>query len=334
MNHDILPSADTEIERFYQYLHILALLQNPNEIELKQKAEIYSFLKIDFEQRYPHYDDQHKKTAKFITPKNIENYIKNTILNNEHLNIRSDKKRYVLNTPYRKESLLPFLRSYTAITVTDAGKQDVLLKIIKSHKNRFMWNLATVHFAIIERRILSIDYLKSANADTKTSEIVPHHLVYRNNNLYLIGRVTGKDNDAQFIYTHIKKIKPTDKTTDLPITPLEDIYKDTIGSFFNMGKEPHNVKIRYCSDIKYDMERLLKNIEADITDISNFDSLYDYEARFKLAEDTFFCKQIFGFGNKALIIEPADLKEMMINTAKKITNQYVTAHKSNQRDHK
>jgi len=206
---------------------------------------------------------------------------------------------------------------YSSFVIETPSHDLVLNKFIEKHPDDGLWILARIHFAILEKRIITFDYLTSVNKIIN-NRVHPYHIVFRNNNLYLLCKSAVRGRVAPFILSGIRNLNMTDQFYDDDIPPVDFILNDTLSSYTG-GK--YRVTIRFSSTLMPEIEQMLSILEpvAFTTGSSSPDM---YEASFNISDDIYLCRQLFQFGSRVEILEPPSLREMMIGMLKQSLSTY------------
>jgi len=291
-----MPDPEKKINVLKRYLHILALLQNsekdPQDLNGSTLADILSL------------DEDFKKP---LTDKNIRDYIQKNLKDELGINIDVHKgeRRIRLSTFLEGEVLERVAGVYASFVIEDSTRNVILKNFIKNHPYDCLWVMARIYFASLERRKVSFDY--RADKDRIITNIAhPYHLVFRNNNLYLVCWVTATQRMYPLIVSHIDNLKVLDEyfTEDPP--SVDVIFSDSLGSF--IGKT-YNVKICFTEKVHPRIEQILSILEPDIIET---DGGKNYEASFTVSDDYYLCKQLFLYGKEVEIVEPPEIRELMI----------------------
>ncbi len=293
----IIPDPEKRLKVTKRYLHALAILQgsgkDPKDWNINTLAELLS------------HDEKDKGKP---TDSNVLNYINNNLIAELGLdiNIKKGVRRFELIEPLDDTMLESVAKIYSTFVVEDSTRDVILKTLIKKHQYDCLWMMARIYFAIVEKKKIIFDYTNNKGERSEGTTVHPYHMVFRNNNLYLIARMPGRDNAWLFILNKIENLKVTNDVFDDEVPPVESIFKDTLGSF--IGKK-YNVKIRFDRDINNTMEQILSILEPDIKEIEDGNR---FEASFTISDDRYLCKQLFLYGDQVEILEPPELRKIMI----------------------
>ena len=292
----IIPDPEKKLNIAKRYLHILALLQNNKDPVDWNGTTLANVLSLD----------ENKTT---LSDKSIRDYINKNLIEEFGLNIDIDKgaRRIELGEEINDDMLEKIITVYSSFVVTDSTKDVVLKNLIKKHPTTCLWILAKIYFATIEKKRIEFDYTTNTGYKIHKCLLNPYHMVFRNNNLYLVGKNVAQDNEWMLIINKMENLKVTDQFFDDDIPSPEEIFKDTLGSF--IGKK-HNVKIRFKKNILEIMEQVLSILEPEVKEL---DGGNEFEADFTVSDDKYLCKQLFLYGGDVEILEPKELRETMIS---------------------
>lgn len=294
-NIETIPNPESRLNVIKRTMHILALLQNNKDPFDWNGSTLANLLNLDENLNEP------------LSDKTIRDYI------NKHLklelgieiSIEKGGRRIELADELEVSFLQKLAPLYSIFTIKDLERETVMNKFISSHPDDCLWILARVYFASVEKRKLQFDYTTNDNRSLNRIEVSPYHIVHRGNNLYLAAKPEHSSRIHLYILSRIRNLKMTDTLFKEIIPTIEELFKDSLGSFIG---EKHNVRIKYHSSISQQIEHLIFILEPDIT---NLNSDEYFEAAFSISDDLNLCKELFLFGSKVEILEPVQLKEMM-----------------------
>jgi len=174
-----------------------------------------------------------------------------------------------------------------------------------------------IYFAALEKKRITFDYTTNIGYEIKEAKYHPYHIVFRNNNLYLLGKVKGKTDTWLLILNRIRNLQVTDETFDEDIPDIDIVFNDCLGSF--IGKK-YDVKLRFKKNIINQLEQFLSILEPQFTDIDEETG----EVSFAVSDDFYLCKQLFMYGNAVEIISPPELRSRMITMLQESMSTYET----------
>lgn len=309
-NHLIFdPKIQINILR--RFLHIISLLQNSESGVKWNRTTLSNILTLDEYHSNPDNDNP-------VSERMIDTCIKHLKEIGLDLEILNGNNNISLHTQFDHDNLTEILSLYLSFVAEDSGRTMIVQKIIEKDPDLCLWNLAVIHFAIIEKRVISIQYRNNMNMQ-KEFELLPHHIVLRNNKLYLIARKTDKTKPMLLLWQRIAQIQLSEnKLPDEQAAEAKEILKNSLGSFIG---EELAVCLRYSAAVEQRLEEMLHPLDCRISAISG-DAVYVKEARFTLSDDLYLCKELFLFGNEVEIVSPAALRTKMKTMAGEITGLY------------
>ena len=306
----LIPDPEKKLNIIRRYLHILALLQNNKDPMDWNGSTLANALSLD------------EQPGKPLSDKAIRDYINDHLKGELELPIDIEKgaRRIELSEPIKESLLDRIISIYSLFVVSDTSREDVLKGFVKKHPLDCLWLLARIYFAKLEQKRIEFDYTSNSGYRLTKCLANPYHLVIRNNNLYMVARLVNKNEPWLFIVARLDNLKAIDQHFDDEIPPIEEIFKDTLGSFIG---EKYNVKIRFDKDLRIVMEQILGVLEPEIKDIESEDCCI---ASFSITDDQYLCKQLFLYGKKVEILEPEELRKLMINMLKESVGVYKINH--------
>lgn len=299
-----IPNPDNRLNVIKRSLHILALLQNKHEPDDWNGSTLATLLSLDENCDEP------------VSDKTIRDYITRHLRNEFGINIITEKggRRIEIAGDLEISFLQKLAPLYSIFTVKDAERETVMKKFINAHPRDCLWIIARLYFASIEKRKAHFDYTTNDNRILEKIEVSPYYTVHRGNNLYLAAKPAGSIRTHLYILSRIKNLKITDNYFKDTIPSVEDLFKDSLGSFIG---EKQDVRIRYNSSVSRQIEHLISVLDPEITEFKKEDY---YEASFAISDDMNLCKELFLHGDKVEILEPARLrdtmKEMLVESLK------------------
>jgi hypothetical protein len=300
----IIPDPEKKLAVIKRYLHIIALLQNSRDPRDWNGHTLADTLSRD-------------ETSAVLSDKNIRDYIKKNIIEELGLDVDIEKggRRIELASPIEGEMLANLMNMYCLFVATDSSREAVLRQLMKRRPDDCLWMLGRIYFAAKEKKRIEFDY--TTNDGRRIHCVMnPFHLVLRNNNLYLYGRRAGQDHTSLLIVNRIENLKVTDEPFEETAPPVDEVFRDTLGSF--LGKKYH-VKLRYSKAVANQMEQFLGILEPEISALNGGDQ---FEARFSVSDDMYLCKQLFLYGKEVEVLEPKEMRELMIGMLKESMGVY------------
>ncbi len=298
------PKPETQLNVLRRYLHVLSLLQNKDDKSWNatKLADLLS----------------REESGDPLTNKTIRDYIHKNLEEELGISIKKKKggRRTELVDNISPDLLKRIASIYSSFVISDTTKDIVLERLIIKHPNDCLWILSRIHFAIVERNKIRFEYMPNTVRKAKKYTVHPYHLVFRNNNLYLVAKNEANGILSLFILNKIDKLTVSNDFYTENIPELNDIFADTLGSF--IGKR-YNIRIRFTRKVLPMIDQVISILEPKITEIEK-DELY--EACFSTTDDLYICKQLFLYGKDVEILEPPEMREIMINMLRQSMSVY------------
>lgn len=293
----------TEIRILRQYLHTIALVQNPDD----DTNWSYNTLADKISNECDYDDNIDSDTVrKTLIPRLKDNF---------DLDISRDSgfNKIVIDSDIDDETLFKLTQLYTAFVTTDSTQELILKKFISNHKRNCLWILAKIYFAKSEKKYITFSYTNNSNYSFET-KVMPFHIVFRSNNLYLAGESANSGKLKLYVLNRITNIENTDSNFEGSIPEVSDIFKDSLSGF--VGNKI-NVVLKFMPTVKNRLEEIISILEPKITDKGDF-----LEAEFSVSDDVYLCKQLLSFGNSVEILKPNSLRKKMVDTLKESLSVY------------
>ncbi len=289
-----IPSPRTEFGVIKRYLHVLALLQNNRDPQDWNGNTLADLLSLDEAPDSP------------LADKNIRDVIRKNLKEELGIEIETIKggRRTELTGELEGDLLKELLNLYSFFVVKDASRDVALGLLARRLPYDALWVLARLYFASLEQRVVEFDYTTNSGYRITRARFHPWHIVYRNNNLYLVGRLAAKEERWLIILNRLENLKILDEHFNDDVPAVEEIFKESLGSWIGEKKE---VAIRFHQSIARQVEQFLDVLEPETKEDGD-DHLV---ARFTIADDIYLCKQLFLYGDKAEILEPESLRKTM-----------------------
>ncbi|HPI89390.1 MAG TPA: WYL domain-containing protein [Spirochaetota bacterium] len=299
-----IPDPEKKLAIIKRFLHIIALLQNPKDPRDWNGNSLADILSRD-------------ESDVILTDKNIRDYINKNIIDELGIDVDIEKgsRRIELAAPLGRARLDELINIYCLFVATDSAREVILSQLIKRHPDDCLWMLASIYFAAKTKKRIEFDYTTNDNRKIHCT-MNPYHLVLRNNNLYLFGRRVEQDHTSLLIVNRFENLKINDQSFDENVPSIDEAFRDTLGSF--LGKKYH-VRLRYANSRMNQMEQFLGILEPQIT---KSDDGEWFEARFTVSDDQYLCKQLFMYGKDVEILEPGELRDLMIDMLKESAGVY------------
>ncbi|HDP79492.1 MAG TPA: WYL domain-containing protein [Spirochaetes bacterium] len=304
MDNAPIPNPETRLGVIKRCLHVLALLQNPDDPVDWNAGSLADLLSMD-------------EPLEPLSDKAVRDYIKKYLVSEMGIDINTMKgsKRTGLAIDLETDLSTRLAGVYSSFVVKDTGREIVLKRLMKQHPRDGLWMLARIYFAALLKKKIEFEYTPALATEPKHYRVHPYHLVFRNNNLYLACKSLSHNVTALFIMNRIMGLKVLDEEFEDKVPPVEEIFKDSLGSF--IGKK-YAVVLRFHEKLLGTMEENLSILEPDITPDGN----EYYHASFTVSDDRYLCKQLFLYGRDVEILEPAELRETMKSMLRKSWSVY------------
>ncbi|MFW5861523.1 MAG: WYL domain-containing protein [Spirochaetota bacterium] len=303
MNNQEFPNPRTEYGVIKRYLHVIALLQNDEDTRHWNARTLADMLSLDEE------DGD-------LSDKNVRDYIQKHL--EQQLEISVDREKGGRETRLAEDLKGDLLHNiallYSSFVAVDSSREIILKNFLKKHPRDGLWMLATLYFATLNRTRVKLDYVTNSGYNITNASFHPYHMVFRNNNLYLLGRVTGKDSTWPLILNRVTNLRVTGETFDDAIPNVDDIMGGSLGAFIG---EKYNVKLRFNKRVLFKLEQFLSILEPEFVEKDE----HTCEVTFSASDDIYLCKQLFMYGKDVEIIQPIELREkmtQMLNSCMKV----------------
>lgn len=229
------------------------------------------------------------------------------------VDIHSGKKKYEV-TGFNNELLNHLICTYLALNKYDIIKN---LKLIKGkYRDETLLLFVNILKAIDKKHMIEIVYNKKKDGGFR-KEITPISLSRTNRNIYLIAMDNDEEDKTRvFLLDKIDDIKFLKKTSKVKKYPdIFSLFKTSWG-IYSGGKE--------CDvSLKFNLEtgRSIKNkFYIETQEIIEKPDCYLMNMRVKLSYE--FMSWVMGWGDDVEILEPLELKELIIERASKIVKLY------------
>jgi predicted DNA-binding transcriptional regulator YafY len=196
---------------------------------------------------------------------------------------------------------------YSNFVTRDDAKDMVLARLIKKHPDDALWLMARLYFARKVKSVVTFEYRGNLRSSDKKYAIHPYHMVFRNNNLYLVGMNETGGNIQLFILNKVNRLEVTARKFTEPIPSVEVIFQDTLGSF--RGKK-YGVELHFDEALRPQIEEILSVLEPKIEPLKGGGR---FKASFLVSDDLYLCKQLFMYGSRVEIVKPKELRATMLD---------------------
>ena len=292
------PNPDNQIRVLKRYLHVLALIQNDKDPVDWNSFSLAKLLVQD-------------ELGRDISEKMVRDYLRINLQKDLGIDIDTIKggRRTRLKKSLDSKILQALVGIYSLFVVSDSAREKTISRYVKAHGDESLWMLARLYFASIEKKAVVFKYLSRSEKKIKEYTVLPYHIVFRGNNLYLACRNLDTGIDVLFILSKIEpcSLKVKDGEIEFPSVPaVEELFSKSLGAF--IGKK-QKVVIRYTKNVSFYISDIIDCVDPKIKPLTS--GGYDFEASFEVADDLYLCKQLFTCGKEAEIVSPASLRVKM-----------------------
>jgi hypothetical protein len=305
------PNPEGKINVLRRYLHILALLQYiPENNETWNAGSLADLL------------SQVEIKDGGLQGTNITKYINNQI--KKELGIEIDKSQGLHFSSIAEDldvdTQLKIARVYADFVIKDTTRDMVLRKFIEAMPDRALWTLARIYFAVVEKRMIQINYTNNSGYKINKWKLCPYYYMFRNDNLYLAAWDPVQELKFTLLAERIKNLVVLEKSAsrEWSIPPVEVLYKDSISAYISIGG-PVKMKIRYSKTSSAPIESLISPLDPEIKSGKKENWL---EAEFVIDDYLYLCKQLVFHGKNVEILSPPEVRQAMINMLKESLGVY------------
>ena len=313
MENNQFPNHEGKIDALKRCLHILSLTQHiPANNETWNSASLSSLLSLD-EVKDSGVDDS-----------SVTKYINHQIKNGFGIEIDTvtvdGKSARVVSEDIDIDAQLNFARVYSAFVIEDTSRNIALKKFIKAMPDRALWTIARVYFAVLEKRMIQIDYTGSSGNEIQNWKLYPYYFFFSEFNLYL----TAYDPVENLRFTlraeRIRNLIVTDESFKKhpDITPVSKLYRNSLSAYLSIDG-PVKMKIRYKKTAAANIEDLISPLNPVKIPHENGEQ---FEAEFIIDDYRFLCKQLFMYGKNVEIISPPEVRQTMVTMLKESLGVY------------
>ncbi len=311
MPENKFPNPEGKINVLKRYLHILALLQYiPENNETWNAGSLADLLSKD------------ETRDAGIQDSSVTKYINNQLV--KELEIVVDKSRglHVISIAedLEVETQLKIASVYAGFVIKDRSRDIALKSFIEAMPGRALWLLARVYFAVIENRMLQINYTGSNGRERKEWKLFPCYFFLSDFRLYLAAYDPAEDLRFTLLAERIENLIVSEKANvrNFKISPVEQLYRNSLSAFLSPAG-PVQMKIRYKKFISSDIKNILNPLITK--SFYSVDDTWD-EADFIIDDYGYLCKQLFMYGSNVVILSPPHVRETMIDMLKKSMSMY------------
>ncbi len=299
----INPKANYETVR--RTLHVLALLQNIDDPMNVNATNFSEYMTEEALHLYPNNDDID------VDQKSITRMADSHLIEEYKLNIEKPQgsRKWKLAEPLSRQ-LSPdeikwIAHLYLNYVVHDSARDMVIDVMMKEQPDIFLWVLARLYFASIMKQKVIVEYLKSGSDEPKEYTIHPYHLVFRENELYIILLDENRGIVKHFAVYRIKNLKIKDDSFQEKGPSAEEYFKDVFGAY--TGEQTYEVKLKVKDDIVETVANVLSNLNLKIEKQNDGSSLFTFKNR----DPRSLCKQLFFYGKKVEILGSNEVRKIM-----------------------
>lgn len=304
MVNKMFPNPDGKISALKHYLHILALVQYVPDNEETWNAESLARLLSMDEMKDSGSDEN-----------SITKYTNNQIKKGLGIDIdkywHEGKRVWSVAEDIDANTQLEIARVYADFVIEDMSRDIALKRLIDAMPDRALWILARIYFAVIEKRMIQIDYTGSTGKERSNWLLCPCYIFLSEFRLYLSAYDPNEDLRFTLRLERINKLTvPENRNSkEWKISSVKELYKNSLSAFLS-PEGPVTMKIRYKKNISSDIESLVNQLYTK--SVSNVSDCW-LEAEFVIDDYLYLCKQLFVYGNNVEIISPQKVREAMIN---------------------
>lgn len=171
-------------------------------------------------------------------------------------------------------------------------------------------------FAIEERRQTLLTYHSLSSTEPFTYEVSPYGIVFHHNSLYLVAFSSDHQEIRHFKVDRIELADPQGLKFPKPGDfNLQDHLSGSFGIFQGDGRN-HRVRIRFAADVVRIVEESKWHHSQELSRQADGTLL----AEFELGDLTEIASWILSFGSKAVVLEPEELRERILEEAESIVS--------------
>lgn len=297
-------NPNTQIRILKHYLHVVSLLQNPENKDGWNYGTLTEQLNKEYENDKTVKDDAIRKS---MIDKLRDDY-------GIDIGVTTGGRTIVIENDIDEDTLMKLMQIYCSFVTTNSTQEVIIKKFVQKHKRDCLWILAKIYFANIENKYITFTYTNNMNR-TYEATVMPYYIVFRTNNLYLTGFSNRSKKMKLYVLNRITNIENTELEYTGKIPPLNEIFKDSLSGFVGNAI---SVCIEFDGEIRERIEEIISILEPEIEEKEE----NIWTAKFSISDDQYLCKQLFVFGNRIKIIEPKNLKNKMIGMLKESLSVY------------
>ncbi|MFX0195860.1 MAG: helix-turn-helix transcriptional regulator, partial [Candidatus Hodarchaeota archaeon] len=171
--------------------------------------------------------------------------------------------------------------------------------------------------ACIRHKIVQMRYYALHRDEETAREVDPYKLWFMDGSIYLIGYCHNREEFRTFLLDRINDLEVTDKR----FLPRDDFsFEDYIGNSFKVFREEELVEVvvEFDKSIKQLIREKIWHPSQEIRDNSDG----SIRVAFRVAGITEIKHWLLGFGAKARVLEPANLRKEISNEARALLDHY------------
>ncbi len=237
-------------------------------------------------------------------------------LRDNGIDIHSVKgKGLCLFTNINDSKLCELIRQYSALNAADSYVEKSTSLFVTKLKEKSLANMVMLQLCIDNKKTAIIDYEKESEEMEYGQEISPL-LIFQSDNYWRV-LTLHKGKIKQYIMNKIIDVRESNKHfTPIPKGKIEDVFKHSFRSW--LGSDKYKIKL-YFSPLWADRIKPKQLLDSEIF-TTNKDGSVTYEATVNSLDEIAGWVATRGEGVK--VIEPDDLKELVIKIAKGILKNY------------
>jgi predicted DNA-binding transcriptional regulator YafY len=237
-------------------------------------------------------------------------------LRNEGIDIHSEKKKGVcLRTEIDPQLLQKLVVQYMGICASEGGIDRATRLMVKKLKGKALSILVRLQQCIEQKRIVRIDYQKDAKQQEFDREIKPLIIFSSEGYWRVLAQHEGKT--KQYHLNKLLDVRPTERTFKPPShEQIEALFRNSFKSW--IGTERHQIKLRLDRTWTQRM-RPQQLMETQVI-TENPDGSVILEATVNSLTEI--ASWVVSRGSGVVVLDPPELRQMVINTAQGVLNNY------------
>lgn len=312
MKDDTFPNPDGKISALKHYLHILALLQyEPDNKETWNAKSLADLLYLD------EIHDTGIDESSII--KFTNNQIKELGID-IHKDRQNGKSVWSVAEDIDNKTQLEIARIYADFVIKDRSRDIALQKFIQAMPDRALWTLARVYFAVVEKRLIQVNYTGSNGIERKEWKLCPFYFFLSEFNLYLAAYDPVEDLRFTLRAEKIKNLIILDESINKQpvVSPVTKLYRNSLSAYLS-PEGPVKMKIRYNKYAASNIKDLISPLESVAIAQLNENQ---YEAEFLIDDLLYLCKQLILYGKNVEILSPPEARQTMLKMLKESLDVY------------